>query len=195
MTFSKANLIIRELKNKEITSLKGLINFISDRLDNSKAKDDLAKALINRIHFNKVEMVSSEGFRSKFLDHLNFLMNESSIDEKKAKENIDNLLALPIKSLKNWVNYIDRVEASDVVYHTYHGTKGEEYENVAVILEHSFGSKKKDKFKKYFDTIQKDDEDRERLLADHINEYEHTNTKNLLYVACSRAIKILEYCI
>lgn len=191
LTFSKSNLLIQELRNKEIILLKDLINFIAERLKNSNAKDALAKALINRIHFNKDEVVSSEKFSSKLLDSINLLMNENSVDESKAKQKVNKVLALPIKSLKSWVKFIDRIEESDVIYHTYHGTKGEEYENVAVILEHSFGSKEKDKFKKYFDIVQKGDVDRKRLLTDPVHEYGHNNTKNLLYVACSRAVKNL----
>jgi len=191
MTFSKASLVIRELRNKEITLLKDWINFLIELLDNSNAKDYLSKALINRINYDKDKVVNAEVFWSTLLASISFLMNESSEDEDKAKRNIDSVLALPIKSLRNWANFIDGIKADDVIYHTYHGTKGEEYENVAIILEHSFGSRNKDKFKNYFNTIQKGAEERENLFSDSKVEEKHINTQNLLYVASSRAIKNL----
>ncbi|GGP78952.1 hypothetical protein [Shewanella ulleungensis] len=98
---------------------------------------------------------------------------------------------LKFTSLINWVNFIDGIEADDISYHTYNGTKGEEYKNVAIILEHSFGRMNKDKFKHYFNVVQQGAKERDRLFAVPGMEEKHINTKNLLYVACSRAIKNL----
>ncbi len=191
MAFSKASLIIHELRNTVVSSLKDWVDLITDRLVNSDAKEELGKALINRIHYEQDKVTSADVFRSTLLDNINTLMNEDSEDEDKAKENIDRVLGLPITQLINWVNFIDGIEADDISYHTYHGTKGEEYNNVAIILEHSFGRKNKDKFKNYFNMIQQGTEERERLLSDSKVKKTHINTKNLLYVACSRAIKNL----
>ena len=70
----------------------------------------------------------------------------------------------------------------DVIYHTYHGTKGEEYANVIIIMEKGFG-KDKTKFSNFFTNFGQKLEG-ERLI-------EFTKTRNLVYVACSRAIKNL----
>lgn len=191
MVFSKASLVIRELRNKEITSLKDWVDLIINRLKNIDTKETLGKALINRINYDQDKVITSDVFQSTLLDSINTLMNEDSEDEDKAKQKIDSILALPIKSLRNWANFIDGIETDDIIYHTYHGTKGEEYENVAIILGHSFGGQNKDKFKNYFNAIQKDAEERERLFADSKVEEKHINTQNLLYVASSRAIKNL----
>ena len=101
-----------------------------------------------------------------------------------------------IDILISWYHYINRGQYSisqsassgnkDVYFHTYHGTKGAEFENVAVILEQGFGRDAK-KFLNYFQGLNKEDSldnagfEDEKLL----------NTKNLLYVAFSRAIKNL----
>ncbi|MCT7602463.1 TGBp1 family protein, partial [Aliarcobacter butzleri] len=69
--------------------------------------------------------------------------------------------------------------ARSVIYHTYHGTKGEEYENVIIIMENQFGLDKT-KFSDFFANSVE-------LSKKEI----YIKTKNLLYVACSRAIKNL----
>jgi DNA helicase-2/ATP-dependent DNA helicase PcrA len=191
MAFSKASLVISELKSEKVASLKDWLDLIIDRLGNSDAKEALGRALINRINYKQDKVAPADVFRSTLLDSINTLMNEDSEDEDKAKEKVDSVLALPITSLINWVNFLDGVETGDISYHTYHGTKGEEYKNVAIILEHSFGSKNKDKFKTYFNAIQQNEEERGRLFSDQKVKEKHINTQNLLYVACSRAIKNL----
>jgi len=191
MVFSKASLVVRELKNKTLTSLREWIDLIIDRLENSEAKKELGNVLINRVNWDKEKMISAGIFRSTFLDSINALMNEGSEAEVNAREKVDSVLALPITSLINWVNFIDGVEGDDISYHTYHGTKGEEYNNVAIILEHSFGVKNKDKFKNYFKVVQQSAEKKELLFSVTETKDKHINTQNLLYVACSRAIKNL----
>ncbi|MFI8620127.1 UvrD-helicase domain-containing protein [Marinomonas sp. NPDC078689] len=191
ITFAKASLVISELKNKNCESFKDWIDLIYDRLESSKVKEELSHVLINRINYDKGKEISSGVFRETLLESINYLMNGRSEDEDKAKEKIDKVLALPIESLINWVNFIDRIEKGEIIYHTYHGTKGEEYKNVAIILEHNFGSKNKDKFKNYFEVVQSNEEGKEQLLADSEDQEKHINTQNLLYVVCSRAIKNL----
>ncbi|WP_417549539.1 UvrD-helicase domain-containing protein [Methylophaga sp.] len=191
MTFSKASLVILELKKEKLASLKEWVDLIIDRLENSQVKRELVNLLINRVNYEKDKVTSADVFKLTFMNSINTLMNEGSEDEDSAKEKVDTVLALPIISLINWVNFIDGKETNEISYHTYHGTKGEEYMNVAIILEHNFGSKNRDKFKKYFNAIQQNAEERERLFSDFKEKEKHINTQNLLYVACSRAIKNL----
>jgi Superfamily I DNA and RNA helicases len=191
IAFSKASLVVRELKNHDVTSLKDWIDLIIKQLKNSDAKDALGKVLSNRINYDQDKVTSADVFLSTLLDSINILMNEDSEDEAKAKEKVERVLSLPIKSLINWANFIDGMEANDISFHTYHGAKGEEYKNVAIILEHSFGQMNPDKFKNYFNTVQQSAEGKEPLFSDTEAERKHINTQNLLYVACSRAIKNL----
>lgn len=191
MTFCKASLVIRELENKEVTSLRDWVDLIYSRLENSDVKKEIGKAIINRISFELDAVVSGDIFRDKILDDINALMNDNFDEECKAKDKIDSVLDLSITSLINWVEFIDGVESDDMSYHTYHGTKGEEYRNVAIILEHNFGRNNKNKFKNYFKVVQTSAEEREVLLAGQEAEEKHINTQNLLYVACTRAIKNL----
>lgn len=52
----------------------------------------------------------------------------------RAKEIIHDLLDIKLEELLNWFHYIHRDEKKKICYHTFHSTKGLEYENVAIIL-------------------------------------------------------------
>lgn len=191
ITFAKASLLIYKLKNIKIIFLKDWLTLIFKELDNNNIKDILKTVLINRIHYSKDKVNSSAIFKSTLLGDIKTLINKNNEDEDEAKIKVERFLSLPISSLIKWVNFIDGVENEDIIYHTYHGTKGEEYTNVAIILEHSFGRMNNNKFKDYFSFLQKDHNERQELLNHSEYKEKHTNTKNLLYVACSRAIKNL----
>lgn len=191
VSFSAANFVVRELQNKEIISFNNWIELIIDRLENSEWKDVLGNMLINRVNYDKDKVTSSDVFRTAFFDSVNYLMNGVSEGEDISKDKVDSILALPMTSLMNWANFIEGAEVDDIIYHTYHGTKGEEYKNVAIILEHDFGNRDRCKFKRYFNTLQQGNESQESLIVDSSLEEKNINTQNLLYVACSRAIKNL----
>jgi DNA helicase-2/ATP-dependent DNA helicase PcrA len=91
-----------------------------------------------------------------------------------AKINIEKLLSISMTEYIKWFEFVNRAEEQDVIYHTYHGTKGLEFDNVVVIMENGFG-RNPNKFSNFFVNPNAGDE----------------NTKNLLYVACSRAKKNL----
>lgn len=190
LSFSKASLVIRELNNESIESFRDWVDLVIELLGKVESKDALGKALINRVNYENDNVASADAFRSTLLGSINVLMNEGS-DDDKAKEKVDSVLDLQITSLINWVNFIDGIEVDDITYHTYHGTKGEEYKNVAIILEHNFGKQNKDSFKNYFNVVRQDAIKKEHLFPDSVTEENHINTQNLLYVACSRAIKNL----
>lgn len=193
ITFSKASSVIHELKNSEVSSFQDWIDLIIEQIKNNEIKGELAHVLMNRINYEQDKVMFANTFKETLLDSINDLMNDRSEDEDedKAKSKVSDILALSITSLMKWVNFIDGIETGEISYHTYHGTKGEEYKNVAIILEHDFGRKNKDKFKNYFEVVQSNEEGKEQLLADSEARENHINTQNLLYVACSRAIKNL----
>lgn len=114
--------------------------------------------------------------------------------EDEEVEQVTSLLNIPLSTWSKWGNYIDQDFDGDIIFHTYHGTKGEEYENVAIIMEHNFGGghEGKNKFKKYFEHLQLVKTQQDEKLAEDKYRDEFDNTKNLFYVACSRAIKNLK---
>lgn len=191
ITFSKASSVIRELNSKKVEKFVEWIYLIRDGLGSSDARKELAQALVNRIGYEKDKFLSSDIFELTVLDSINNLMNDGSENEDDAQENVGRILSLPMSSLIKWVNFIDGMETEDFMYHTYHGSKGEEYNNVAIILEHNFGARNKDKFKNYFKFVQENIEGNSQFISGSDEEKNHINTKNLLYVACSRAIKNL----
>lgn len=100
-----------------------------------------------------------------------------------AKENLVQLLTTDFSEYERWYRFIRKEENEEVIYHTYHGTKGEEYANVIIIMQNKFGKEEPTKFSDFFTNYNHE------LNGDELKKF--TNTRNLLYVACSRAIKNL----
>lgn len=104
-------------------------------------------------------------------------------DEEASKDTrfIDDFFGLDMSQLINWYEYIfDEPNGRNISYYTLHGSKGLEFENVVVVLQDDF-ARKKDYIRYFFKNYSKVD--------DHEEEY--CEVRNLLYVACSRAIKKL----
>lgn len=187
ITFSRARFVIRELKDVMISTFGNWIDFLSDRLENSKEKDVLGEILKNRVGYDGLALGVAGGVRLSLLDSIDKLMNGKGGGNSNSNENIELILSLPMKDLINWIGFIDDVEVNDIIYHTYHGVKGKEYKNVAVIMENDFGNEK-GKFKNYFHNIKNTQDKQVDILSDPSSAKPHIHTKNLLYVACSRAI-------
>ena len=114
------------------------------------------------------------------------IYSQIDVDEfESAKEKLSNLLNITLEEWFLWFRFVTDQQDSDIVYHTYHGTKGAEFENVAIIMENDFGRLNKNKFSNFFlnheNFEELNDEDKAKII----------NTKNLLYVSCSRAVKNL----
>lgn len=105
-----------------------------------------------------------------------------SWDENSAtKKIIHELLEVKIEELLNWFHYINRDEGKEIYYHTFHSTKGMEYNNVVIILGKDFG-RNKNLFENYFKNYG---------VEDKIADKEYEKARNILYVSISRAIKNL----
>jgi len=121
--------------------------------------------------FKEIDTYSIENLVSFMLEKLYKDIDDEKLDD--AKNNIDTLLSINITEYIKWFEFVNRIEKNDVIYHTYHATKGLEFDNVLVVMENKFG--RENKFSNFFNNPNAGDE----------------NTKNLLYVACSRARKNL----
>ena len=128
----------------------------------------------------------------------NIIKNQRESEQIKEEldQKIQIILNVNLGEWLNWISFIneERDDNTKVIYHTYHGTKGEEYDNVAIIMEHNFGgiSTGKNKFKNYFSHIQSSPEEQNQKLQDIKYKEQLENTQNLIYVACSRAKKNLQ---
>ncbi|MCO6517602.1 ATP-dependent helicase [Snodgrassella sp.] len=104
------------------------------------------------------------------------------------QQHISDILDIDLSKWQRWVDFIDdHAKEQQVIYHTYHGTKGEEYDNVVIIMENDFGRKQINKFKNYFSSLSAD----ANIQVKDEEDKELENTRNLFYTACSRARKNL----
>ncbi len=109
---------------------------------------------------------------------------EDLIEEKLRvdKDNIDNFMtSLNFDELRKWYTFIEDKQNEDVIYHTFHSTKGLEFDNVVIVMGDSFGRIKKNFIKDFFIRYDDFDYDDENLIQ----------ARNLIYVAITRAIQNL----
>lgn len=172
-TFTQLKEIINIFKSIQGNSLKEYIKSIFEQYEKCHNKD--FKNIINEL----MNLEEDSSYQSFF----NYLLNElfPNPDNEESNNKITNLLQINFKEYLNWYEFIKEEQDKEVEYHTYHGTKGKEYENVIIIMKNDFRGNDK-KFSSFFKNIDNPkDEDIE----------EFNNTKNLLYVSSSRAKKNL----
>ncbi len=211
LKFSSANKLINDIKSINPATLGDLIQAVSnlykvefrneeleaycyqslknkkEDIDNFGTIEQMFNSLIRELMIT-TQTVVQESVAVSLTDEQNDELSDQEV------EKVKELLNIPLSKWIKWVRYIDKDLNSDIIFHTYHGSKGEEYENVAIIMEHSFGRvySGRNKFKKYFEHLQCDRNIQiEKLVDDEYCE-EFYNTRNLVYVACSRAIKKLK---
>lgn len=175
ITVGKAENLYHYLKPRsDIQSLHDFIKHISKKVESSE-EISLMKIIVQK-HFSGIREFGKD--KDSFYDQFCNLLLERS---EKEELDFSVLLNIPMESWINWIKYIDEVNG-DVIYHTFHGTKGAEYENVIVLMGNDFGARHgRNKFKNYF-----------LQLNNHADtDDEFINTQNLLYVAFSRAIENL----
>ena len=102
-------------------------------------------------------------------------------DDDKSSENIrqvENFLDLDISYFNNWYNYVSDKSSEDIKYHTYHGTKGDEFDNELIIMENAFGRSNKNFFGDLIRNLSKSSEEDTSKVKE---------ARNLFYVAVTRA--------
>jgi len=176
LTFKEVKELLRLLQSISGESVKSFIESIFqiyNETDNLKYKK-----IIEEIF--ELETYTFDGFLNYLLNKLFSNIEDENIES--AKEKLVELLEVNNIEYIAWFNFISKIENKDIIYHTYHGTKGEEYKNVIILMQNNFGKDRK-KFSSFFTNynIELNDEDLSK----------YTNTKNLLYVSCSRAIENL----
>jgi DNA helicase-2/ATP-dependent DNA helicase PcrA len=100
------------------------------------------------------------------------LSRGGSIKEEDRVERIKKIVSLDLAVYIKWYEFVSDSSCELVKFHTYHSTKGLEYKNVVIIMENSF-SRNKEYFPEFFKVP---------------NNIEFQERRNLLYVACSRAV-------
>ena len=166
--------LLHLLKSIQGTNLQRY--FISMFKIYSQTDNESYKKIIENL-LNIEQEISCNGLCNHFLSELYRDIDEN--EKEQAIENIRQLLKINFLEYLKWFSFINKEENEEIIYHTYHGTKGEEYENVIIIMENGFGIDTR-KFSDFFANF-----------VELSKKERYINTKNLLYVACSRAIKNL----
>lgn len=173
LNFRQIKELIELLKSIDGESIKSFIESIFQIYD--ETDNDNYKKIIKELF--ELEIYTFDNFLDYILSRLFPNLEENDIES--AKEKIVELLEVDYVEYIAWFDFINKIESQDVIYHTYHGTKGKEYKNVIILMQNNFGRDKK-KFSSFFTNYNTE-----------LNDDEYTNTKNLLYVSCSRAIENL----
>lgn len=209
VTFDNAKRIINLFKDMKVTTLEELLRNISQIIHQNDAdytNPAIKYCLNNSLSISYYDIKKYDSFYNYMKDIIykniikNQSENENENENEQIKEELDQkiqiILNVNLGEWLNWISFIneERDDNTKVIYHTYHGTKGEEYDNVAIIMEHDFGGIRngKNKFKNYFSHIKCSTEEQEQNLQDKNYKKQLENTQNLIYVACSRAKKNLQ---
>jgi DNA helicase II / ATP-dependent DNA helicase PcrA len=215
VTFAEAGELVKILKQQQPpTTLNEFIQNISTGLNQlaknkNKSESDAIQFWLKNcfgINYPKDIKQNNAGLADlSFADYyINFLLYEEmygSIDHAETEveetddvvatnqQHIRDILDIKLSQWLSWVAFIndEHDKQQQVIYHTYHGTKGEEYDNVVIIMENDFGKNKKNKFKNYFSSLSAD----ANIQVKDEEDKELENTRNLFYTACSRARKNL----
>ena len=174
MSFHDLKLLIANLQSIDGNTLDELLIAIFNEY--SVSNNQMYKLVMEKI-FDVDEDLSYSKVLTIFVTSL-----YKSWDETLGtKEMIQDLLDIKIEELLNWFHYIHRDEKKEICYHTFHSTKGLEYENVAIILGKDFGQDKA-LFELYFKHYGENEEQASDI---------YEKGRNILYVAVTRAIKNL----
>lgn len=174
MSFNELKLLIMNLQLLEGSTL-------DDLLKNIFAEYSASNNLMYKTIIERVFDVDEDTSYDKVLRFMLISLYKSWDETLETKEIIHDLLNIKVEELLNWFHYVQRDEKKNICYHTFHSTKGLEYENVAIILGKDFGQDR-GLFKMFFENYGKP--------TDQISS-QYEKARNILYVAVTRAIKNL----
>lgn len=179
MSFIELRELIKLLKHSNSeTTLNSYIKSLSSNYINDE-KGSYREIINSYFDLEKfsVDFIKEHLFEKLFSD-----IPEEETEE--ANQKINKILEIELCEFDKWYNYIkSNYENNSVIYHTYHGTKGLEFDNVIIIMENSFG-KSQNYFNYFFENYRN-----ESMGEESQNSFE--KIRNLLYVSCSRAVKNL----
>lgn len=193
ISFNDAHTFVKTLKQIKPTNLSELLSGISSchlATPNLSCLDIFVRRFLGAKYdeisdYGSIDSLIRGGLRDLMItrDNGDDILIDLQIDI------VNQVLNISIEVWEKWVRYIKKEKSGKVRYHTYHGTKGEEYKNVAIVMEHNFGSgiHGRNKFKQFFEFRGSDEKARIEALKDEDLREKIINTQNLVYVACSRA--------
>jgi len=187
----------RYIKDVNIVTLRSLIKKIQNISGNT-----LKEYIINIFNVYKsgdekydkcIEYVIAEEEINSYSALKLFVLNQlyNSPEEESASEEeqdsdineVDGFFSISLSVFDLWYSFVSDIYPGEIVYHTYHGTKGREFDNVILFMAARFGRKSG-----YFSNLLK-------VLSSGDNENETgtdlESARNLFYVAVTRATKNL----
>lgn len=185
-----------DMKNINILELRKTVEIIQniggetleEYLNNLFACYDRGQKLIDRfIEYVIAENICSFEQMKKFvLDQLYYFTEGEEVSNEQQIENeqtVVDFFRLDMSIFERWYQFIMDSYKGEVVYHTYHSTKGREFENVLIFMNSKFG-RNTTFFKDLLSVLPENNEDNE--MGTSIE-----SARNLLYVAITRAIRNL----
>lgn len=186
-TKSKFNIInIRALVDK-LHSLSGetLASYLEKLFEFYQLGDDLYDECIRYTIAEEIDSLVS--LKQYMLECLFVNADDAVLTDLELQDSstsIDNFLNIKMDIFECWYDFINRTDKkSDIIYHTFHSTKGLEFDNVLILLTKKFG-----RDKEYFSSLLKTFPEKTDA------KYDSTETgaaRNLFYVAVTRATKKL----
>lgn len=178
LNIDKLREIVDCLKNIKGESLLGLFQSIESLCQNG---DDIYKKILEK---NIASEVCSVNILKSHIKQTLFSDLKNDEEDSNANDCISEFLNINLNECVYWYNYINRQYSGSIVYHTFHGTKGLEFDNVVIIMGNSFGRQKRF-FDIYFGNC-----NNEKSITPEIKKI-YYEAKNLLYVSVTRAKKKL----
>lgn len=166
--------ILIEIRNSKKETLNDYLEKIFE-LYNKNENTDYQTIVRNVFQIDKVSL---ENLKKYIIQELFDNEYEKNINE------VENFFKIEMNQYFNWYKYLMEEKGEKIYYHTYHGTKGREFENVVIIMKNSFGGNNKDFFSNFFKNY--------NLELKKQDLKKHSEARNLLYVSVTRAIKNLK---
>ena len=109
---------------------------------------------------------------------------ESTLEERDSYINeVNEFFNISLHVFDLWYNFVSDIYPGEVVYHTYHGTKGREFDNVILFMAASFG-RRRNYFSDLLKVLSSGDEENEAGT-------DLESARNLFYMVVTRATKNL----
>lgn len=186
-TKSKFNIInIRALVDK-LHSLSGetLASYLEKLFEFYQLGDDLYDECIRYTIAEEIDSLVS--LKQYMLECLFVNADDAVLTDLELQDSstsIDNFPNIKMDIFECWYDFINRTDKkSDIIYHTFHSTKGLEFDNVLILLTKKFG-----RDKEYFSSLLKTFPEKTDAKYDST---EIGAARNLFYVAVTRATKKL----
>jgi len=181
LTISKLRDLIGKLRNIKGYTLKAYIESMFNQYhQGDDGYDECLKYILDSKNRSYIEI------ENLILNKL-FLFNEhdEQSDEylQESKDKVIKFLEIDINEFHLWYDYILDKSTSSVIYHTYHGTKGLEFDNVIIFMSAKFG-KDNEYFSRLLKVLSLKDETEEKDIK-------LEEARNLLYVTVTRATQNL----